>query len=149
MIGLAVRSQSNWANTRSTGSFHSLATLSCGSASFRQSDPEARSTRQITDETPPASGVTHGVSPGAARPGISKARRSFCWRLRHFDESRRCRAGRHAVNVEVHGAWGSLNSGYQPLAPTDAETGRSSNPRLCRMSLAERRKLRHGLTAFV
>ena len=50
---------------RSTGACHSFATLSCGSAHLMQIERPGRSTRQMSDDTPPVSGVHVAASPAA------------------------------------------------------------------------------------
>src|SRR6185436_7272157 len=56
---------------RSTGASHTCATRSFGSARFTQTGPDRRSTRQMSDETPPVSAIARGASFCAA----SRARR--------------------------------------------------------------------------
>src|SRR5258706_14489123 len=53
---------------RSTGASHSCATRRRGRARFTQTGPRARSTRQMSDDTPPESAVAGGVSFMPIRP---------------------------------------------------------------------------------
>src|SRR6478752_4370127 len=62
---------------RSTGAYHSFATLSRGSAHLMQIVRPGKSTRQMSDDTPPGSGVHVAQSPGRASPARSTNARSF------------------------------------------------------------------------
>ena len=69
-----IHSTSLW--LRATGAFQSAATFSFASACLTQKLPPATSIREISEDTPPSSGVTVTRAPGGTRPSRSSASRS-------------------------------------------------------------------------
>jgi len=85
-IPAAVFRHSSSQRLRSTGACQSASTLSFANARLMHTGPCARSTRTMSDETPPANGFIGGVSPvlinpirsSAERKGLSSMPVSFC-----------------------------------------------------------------------
>src|SRR6185295_11601720 len=72
MIAFAVSIHMRSYRLRSTGTSHNCSTRRRGSARFTQNDPRRASTRQISEDTPPASAVAGGTSSASASPCLRR-----------------------------------------------------------------------------